>query len=106
VTRGEAASGLIAELRDLAGAPSIVGTEIDDIVCRALAEIENLHLAGAALPRDGDDYPLWLLVATKKALFRFTEDPDLDGARFVLNAVHAAIEARAFIDRLPIEGGT
>ena len=43
------------------------------------------------LPKDNGDYPLWLLVATKKALLRCMEDPELDDARAVLNKIDAAL---------------
>ncbi len=43
------------------------------------------------LPKDDDDYPLWLLIATKKALFRCMEDPELEDARAVLQKIDAAI---------------
>lgn len=33
------------------------------------------------------DYPLGLLVAVKKAMFQFMEDPDLEDARAVLQTI-------------------
>jgi hypothetical protein len=41
-----------------------------------------------------DDYPPWLLKATKDALFRFMEDPELEDARAVLLAIDAALAVR------------
>lgn len=43
------------------------------------------------LPRDGADYELWLLVATKNALFAVCEDPELSDARKVLDSIEDAI---------------
>lgn len=52
-----------------------------------------------ALPREKipeserEDYPLWLLLAVKNALFSVCEDPQLGDARHVLEAVDAALLA-------------
>lgn len=46
-------------------------------------------------PREGDDYPLWLLVATKEALYRCMEDPEIEDARAVLSKIEAACEQKA-----------
>lgn len=45
------------------------------------------------LPKEDDDYPLWLLVATKNALFRCVEDPELDDARAILKKIDEALAA-------------
>ena len=45
------------------------------------------------LPHDGDDYPLWLLVAAKKALFQCMDDPELGDARWVLGKIDEALSA-------------
>lgn len=42
-------------------------------------------------PRDGSDYPLWLLLAAKQALFRIAEDPELEDARAILEKIEAAL---------------
>lgn len=46
------------------------------------------------LPRENDDFPLWLLLATKQALLRVVEDPELDDARAILNKIDEALEKR------------
>jgi hypothetical protein len=38
-----------------------------------------------------DDYPLWLLSATKAALFGIMEGPELSDARAILKAIDAAL---------------
>jgi len=43
------------------------------------------------LPKQEGDYPLWLLIATKKALFRCMEDPEFEDARAVLEKIDAAL---------------
>ena len=44
------------------------------------------------LPKEEDDYPLWLLVATKNALFRVMEDPELEDARELLKKIDVALQ--------------
>lgn len=45
-----------------------------------------------ALPEsEHRDYPLWLLLAVKNSLFSVCEDPQLEDARHVLEAVDAAL---------------
>lgn len=52
-----------------------------------------------ALPREQlpecehRDYPLWLLLAVKNSLFSVCEDPQLEDARHVLEAVDVALAA-------------
>jgi len=46
------------------------------------------------LPHDGEDYPLWLLLAAKQALFRCMEDPELEDARAVLTKIDDAWKSR------------
>lgn len=45
-----------------------------------------------SLPRDGKDYPLSLLVAVRNSLFRVCEDPTLEDARAVLEAIEAELK--------------
>ena len=52
------------------------------------------------LPRDGDDYPLWLLVAAKKSIFTWVEDPTLEDGRIVLSKIDEAL-AKYEIDGKP-----
>lgn len=47
------------------------------------------------LPREDGDYPLWLLIAIKKALLAVIEDPELEQARAILAAIDAAIASDA-----------
>ncbi len=42
-------------------------------------------------PRDGGDYPLWMLIAAKKSLYRFMEDPTLEDSRWVLDKIDEAL---------------
>lgn len=47
------------------------------------------------LPKDDGDYPLALLIATKRALFRCMEDPELEDARAILSAIDEALKTEA-----------
>lgn len=46
------------------------------------------------LPKEGQTFPLWLLVAVKNSLFCCTEDPTLDDAHKVLFAIDEAMRDR------------
>ena len=62
---------------------------------RAIAEAEAKEIAdrlSGVLPTEGDDYPAWLLEATRQAIPP-ADDIDTMDARLVLDAINAALKA-------------
>ncbi len=52
------------------------------------------------LPKDSEDYPLWLLLATKQALYLCMEAPELGDARSILTKIDEALMSRKRSDML------